>query len=97
MPLLKKDGKLSGLTGFGIGKSITDKGMKEFADILSNGALPQLEVLSLYDNRIGDDGLLALADALSKGALAQLTRAGVRREALLLVPAGRWLSAPTST
>ena len=27
-PLLKKDGKLSSITGFGIGSGITDKGMK---------------------------------------------------------------------
>ena len=38
IPLLNKDGKLSGLTGFGIGSGITDKGMKEFTDILSMGA-----------------------------------------------------------
>ena len=44
MPLLKKDGKLSGLTEFGIGSGITDKGMKEFADILSMGALDKLRV-----------------------------------------------------
>ena len=44
MPLLNKDGKLSGLTGFGIGSGITDKGMKEFADILSGGALDKLTV-----------------------------------------------------
>ena len=44
MPLLKKDGKLSGLTVFGVGSGITDKGMKEFADILSMGALDHLTV-----------------------------------------------------
>ena len=44
MPLLNKDGKLSGLTRFGIGSGITDKGMKEFADILSSGALDHLTV-----------------------------------------------------
>ena len=44
MPLLNKDGKLSNLTEFSIGSGITEKGMTEFADILSNGALDHLTV-----------------------------------------------------
>ena len=44
MPFLKKGGKLSNLTTFSIGSGVTDKGMKEFADILSSGALDKLEV-----------------------------------------------------
>ena len=39
MPLLKKGGKLSNLTGFGIGTHITDKGMTQFTEILAMGAL----------------------------------------------------------
>ena len=59
MPFLEKDGKLSGLTEFSIGSGVTDKGMKEFADILAigalataigNGALPKLTKLNLHGN-----------------------------------------------
>ena len=45
MPFLKKGGKLSNLTKFSIGSGVTDKGMKEFADILSSGALASLKDL----------------------------------------------------
>jgi len=42
--LLKKDGKLSGLTEFSIGSGVTDKGMKEFSELLAMGAMAQLQV-----------------------------------------------------
>lgn len=74
MPLFEKDGKFSKLTHFSIGgrddsigSGVTDKGMKEFADILAMGALPNLEYLSL-DNQIGDDGMKKFAAALKKGS-----------------------------
>ena len=75
MPFLKKGGELSNLTKFSIGSGVTDKGMKEFADILSSGALASLEKLLLNDNGIGDEGMSALAKAITpdkdgKGALA---------------------------
>ena len=73
MPFLKKGGKLSNLTEFSIGSGITDKGMTEFADILSMGALPALEQLELTSNQIGDDGLSELASACASGALDHLT------------------------
>ena len=49
MPYLKNCSNLSNLTAFSIGSGITDKGMKEFADILSNGALASLSLLSVDD------------------------------------------------
>ena len=50
MPFLKKGGRLSNLTEFSIGSGVTDKGMKEFADILSSGALAQCTYISLFGN-----------------------------------------------
>ena len=47
MPLMQKDGKLSNLTAFSIGSGITDKGMKEFSDLLAMGAMAQLQASSL--------------------------------------------------
>ena len=44
MPLMQKDGKLSNLTAFSIGKGITDKGMIEFSNLLATGAMAQLKV-----------------------------------------------------
>ena len=72
-PLIKKDGKLSGLKEFSIGSGITDKSMTEFADLLAKGSLAQLTRLELHFNKIGDPGLTSLADACAKGSLAQLT------------------------
>ena len=53
--------------------NIGDEGMKALADALSNGALPQLETLSLSQNAIGDIGISALASACASGALDHLT------------------------
>ena len=50
MPLMHKDGKLSNLTEFSIGKGITDKGMIEFSNLLATGALPQLKDLYLFQD-----------------------------------------------
>lgn len=72
MPLLEQDGKLSGLTAFGIGSGITDKGMQDFANIIVMGALANLLRLLLSENPIGDQGLTSLADACTKGAMASL-------------------------
>jgi len=55
MPLLKKDGKLSNLTGFSIGSGITDKGMQEFAEILAMGALASLQTLYVDDGPLGTE------------------------------------------
>jgi Leucine-rich repeat (LRR) protein len=66
MPLLNKDGKLSGLTGFGIGSGITDKGMKEFADILSSGALDHLKNLHLGNNKCSQQSKDMLKTSMSK-------------------------------
>ena len=71
-PLLKKDGKLSGLTQFSIGSGVTDKGMREFSDLLAMGAMPGLLTLELFNNKIGDDGMKALSSALAGGALPAL-------------------------
>ena len=77
MPLLKKDGKLSNLTVFSIGSAITDKGMKEFADILAMGSLPQLLFLELQCNQIGDAGMQAFASAVASGSLPALKELGL--------------------
>ena len=58
---------------FSIGSGITDKGMKEFADILAMGSMAQLTELYLSYNQIGDAGVTALAGACASGAMAQLT------------------------
>ena len=65
MPLLKKGGKLCNLTGFGIGSHVTDKGMTNFTEILSMGAMAKLEELWLQGNQIGDSGMAAFADAIA--------------------------------
>ena len=55
MPFLKKGGKLCKLTEFSIGSGITDKGMTEFADVLSNGALASLKHLYVDDGPLGTE------------------------------------------
>lgn len=72
-PLLNKDGRLSGLTGFGIGSRVTDKGMKEFAKLLAREALAQVEKLYLSNNQISDVRMDTFATAWASGGMAHLT------------------------
>ena len=43
-----------------------------FADAISSGSLPKLEVLSLNNNKISDAGVVTLARAIASGSLGNL-------------------------
>ena len=45
-------------------RNIGDADLINFAGAIARGALPKLEILSLYKNHIGDAGLIAFAEAL---------------------------------
>lgn len=53
--------------------SLTSFSLTDLADACAKGALAQVTILYLRDNKIGDIGLTALADVFAKeGALANL-------------------------